>query len=308
VSKALVLSGGGPLGIAWETGIAAGLAAKGVDFRTADFILGTSAGSSVGAQIALGRDLGPVVERYRSRAQRPPSEGVGVTAPASAADERAATPGEYGTSGPMQDLMRMMARAESEGRTPEQARAAVGRYALDADTVPEDSFVNGFRHLRGEEWPARYACTAVDAETGEFVVWNAENPVELERAVASSCAVPGIYPPITINGRRYIDGGLRSGASADLAAGHGLVLIVTLRDPDAATDGNPQLERAQRRIADERKVIEDGGGKVVTVAPDADAAAAMGTNPHDSSVSPAAAAAGFRQGEGEADRLREFWT
>ena len=84
MSKALVLSGGGPVGIAWETGIAAGLAAEGVDLRTADFILGTSAGASVGAQIALGRDLGPLVERYRARVQEPPSEGADAAAPASA--------------------------------------------------------------------------------------------------------------------------------------------------------------------------------------------------------------------------------
>jgi NTE family protein len=308
MTKALVLSGGGPVGIAWETGIAAGLAAKGVDLRTADFILGTSAGSVVGAQIALGRDLGAVVERYRARAQPPPPEGAGVAVAAGASATPGATPGPYGASGPMQALLQMMAGAMSEGRTPEQARAALGRYALDADTVTEESFVHGFRYLRGPGWPVQYACTAVDAETGEFVVWNAENPTELERAVASSCAVPGIVPPITINGRRYIDGGFRSGTSADLAAGHDLVLILTLRDPDAPSDGNLQLEAAQRRIADEFEVIEDAGGTVVTVAPDADSAAAMGTNPHDLSVPPAAAAAGFRQGEAEADRLREPWT
>lgn len=322
MSKALVLSGGGPVGIAWETGIAAGLTAKGVDLRTADFILGTSAGSSVGAQIALGRDLGSVVERYRSKAQPAPADGADATPPASGAGTRAATARREQASGAaMPGLMGVMARAgmppelmqglagsDSQGRSPEQTRAAIGRYALDADTVPEESFVNAFRHLRGEEWPARYACTAVDAETGEFVVWNAENPAELQRAVASSCAVPGIFPPVTINGRRYMEGGLRSGASADLAAGHDLVLIVTLRDPDAPTDGNPQLERARQRTADERKAIEDAGGTVVTVAPDAAAAAAMGANPHDSSVSPAAAAAGFRQGEADADRLRALWT
>lgn len=293
-----MLSGGGPVGIAWETGIAAGLAARRVDLRTANFILGTSAGALVGAQIALGRDLGPVLERYRNAARAPLSTGARA-APA--------MPGQYGSSGPMLGVAKVMASALADGLTPEQARAAVGRYALDADTVTEETFVDRFRHLAGEGWPTRYACTAVDAETGEFVVWNAENPAELERAVASSCAVPGVSPPITINGRRYVDGGLRSGASADLAVGHDLVLIVTLRDPDAPTDGNPQLERGRRRIAAERNLIEDNGGTVVTVAPDDVASAAMGTNPHDSSVSPAAAAAGYRQGEAAADRLRELW-
>lgn len=78
-------------------------------------------------------------------------------------------------------------------------------------------------------------------------------------------------------------------------------------DPDAPTDGNPQLERSRRRIAEECTSIADAGGAVLIVAPDAPAIATMGTNPHDSSMNSAAAAAGLRQGEAEADRVNEFW-
>src|SRR5688500_8257969 len=77
MSKALVLSGGGPVGIAWQSGLAAGLAAEGVDWASADFILGTSAGSAAGAQIALGRDMAAVVERYRTRGEARPSPTAG---------------------------------------------------------------------------------------------------------------------------------------------------------------------------------------------------------------------------------------
>lgn len=118
--------------------------------------------------------------------------------------------------------------------------------------------------------------------------------------------MPGVFPPVTINDRRYIDGGL-VGISADLAAGHDLVLIVTVRNPGAPTDGNGQLEWARKRHADQQRTIENAGGTVVTVAPNAAAVAAMGANPHDSSVSSAAAEAGFRQGRAEADHLRELW-
>lgn len=308
MSKALVMSGGGPVGLAWETGLVAGLSARGFDLGSADLFLGTSAGASVCAQIALGRDLGPVVERYRGGAPQLPSEGADGAASVRGATMVAATPGQWGATGPMLRVGTMMSGALSDGLTPEQARAVVGRYAIEAETVTEESFVNFFRHLRGERWPARFACTAVDAETGEFVVWNAENPADLERAVASSSSAPGVFPPVTIDGRRYIDaGGIRSGTSADLASGYDRVLVVTLRDPNAATDGNAQLERSRKRVVDECKLIEDAGGTVATLAPDASAAVAMGSNPHDSSVNPVAAAHGLRQGEAEADRLREFW-
>lgn len=202
----------------------------------------------------------------------------------------------------------MMSVALNDGLTPVQARVLVGQYAIEAETGTEETFVDHFRHLRGESWPARFACTAVDAETGEFVVWNAENPADLQRAVASSCSAPGVFPPVTIDGRRYIDaGGIRSGTSADLASGYDRVLVVTLRDPNAPTDGNPQLERSRQRLVDERTMIDDAGGTIATLVPDASAGVAMGTNPHDSSVSPAAATHGLRQGAAEADRLRTLW-
>lgn len=147
----------------------------------------------------------------------------------------------------------------------------------------------------------------MDVETGERVVWNSENHPELDRAVASSSSVPGLFPPITIDGRRYIDGGLR-GTSAGLAAGHDLVVIATVRDPDTPLEEYPRLERARLRIAEDRKALEESGSTVVTVVPDIDAAVAMGTNPHESSRSPAVAEAGFRQGGVEAEGLRRLWS
>ena len=56
---------------------------------------------------------------------------------------------------------------------------------------------------------------------GSLVQWQRSSGVPLPLAVASSCAVPWVYPPVTINGRRYMDGGARSATNADLAAGHG---------------------------------------------------------------------------------------
>ena len=72
----------------------------------------------------------------------------------------------------------------------------------------------------GGDWPKRFACTAVDATSGEFKVWREEDGVDLARAIASSCSVPGIYPAIAINDRMWMDGGMRSGTNVDVAAGH----------------------------------------------------------------------------------------
>jgi len=294
MSRALVLSGGGPVGIAWELGIAAGLASKGVVLAEADFIVGTSAGSAVGAQVALGRDLDTQVERYRSgesasRSERPRStRAIGATA------------------AQMQALMQAMAELFTSDAPPDEARAAVGRFALEADTVSEEEFIAGFGHLRDAAWPPRYACTAVDAVSGEFVVWDAEAGVELVRAVASSCAVPGIFPPITINGRRYLDGGMRSATNADLAAGHDRVLIVSLVG-GAGRGGDPRMERYLRLMDDEVAALGEAGAEVATLAPDAETVAALGVNLMDPSRRFEAAEAGVRQGQYEADRLRDFW-
>jgi NTE family protein len=114
----------------------------------------------------------------------------------------------------------MLRDAGAEGST-EALRAEIGAFALQAQTTPEESFIAGFGRTLGQaEWPTRaFTCTAVDTADGTFVVWNNESRVPLAHAVASSCAVPGIFPPITINGRRYMDGGMRSATNIDLARG-----------------------------------------------------------------------------------------
>ena len=148
-----------------------------------------------------------------------------------------------------------MTGALTEDADPEHARMLIGKFALEAETIPEEQFVENFRHLDGEGWPRRYVCTAVDAETGAFIVWDGGNQAELPRAVASSCAVPGVFPPITIDGRRYIDGGMRSGTNADLAEGNDRVLIVSLMGATrlgATTD--PRMERYRRRMDHELMV------------------------------------------------------
>lgn len=295
-----MLSGGGPVGIAWQTGLAAGLAANGVDLREADFILGTSAGSAVGAQLALGRDLAVVLERYRRAPESDPNAepSPGRRSGTAASPER------------MRELMRVMAESAAHDGTPEEARALIGRFALDAETGPEEDFVAGFGYLADEPFPDGYACTAVDAETGEFQRWDSSTGAPLDRAVASSCAVPGIFPPITIQGRRYIDGGMRSGTNADLAAGHAKVLIVTLTSDERARANptDPRMARYLERMARERQVILDAGGVTEVIGPDAASASVIGVNLMDGRLGPAAADAGFQQGQSIAAAVEDAWS
>jgi NTE family protein len=286
MSRALVLSGGGPVGIGWESGIAAGLATQGVNLAGADFIVGTSAGSVVGAEIAQARDMAEVAERMRGRAGTP-------SGPVGASGEK------------MEALMAAFMDFFASTEPDEVKRAKIGAFALAADTISEDEFLPLFGQLDGADWPPRYACTAVDAQNGAFVVWDETTGVPLVRAVASSCAVPGIFPPITIEGRRYVDGGMRSPTNADLAKGHDRVLVLSLMNP---TDVPGPLSALVAGFEQEVATLRDAGGDVEVVLPDADAAGAMGINLMDPGMVAPAIEAGSRQGTLLADRLAGFWS
>jgi NTE family protein len=297
MAKALVLSGGGSVGIAWEIGVAAGLARRGVDVRDAEFIVGTSAGSAVGAQLALRRDFDELVSRQHD---------VGRRAAERSGSSAGALDGPIARQ--MADLFALMAKTMASDEPAEARRAAIGRFALDADSLPEDRFVAGFRYLKDEPWPARFACTAVDALSGDFAVWDAQAGVELDRAVASSCAVPGLFAPITINGRRYIDGGMRSGTNADLASGYDRVLIISLLGAVAARAGQNTRFTPAGQLDSEIAALTENGSVVHLIEADEASAHALGVNLMDPSAIPAAVDEGIRQGESEASRLRAFWS
>jgi NTE family protein len=124
--------------------------------------------------------------------------------------------------------------------------------------------------------------TAVDAVTGDLRVFDGTCGVGLVDAVAASCAVPGVWPPVTIDGARYIDGGVRTTANADLAAGHERVLILApMADP--ALDGQVASLRERSRVE--------------VIAPDDEALTAFGINPLDPAIRTPCALAGYAQGK-----------
>jgi NTE family protein len=172
---------------------------------------------------------------------------------------------------------------------PAPARAALGQHALQAQTVSESERLAVIAHrLAVTTWPERaLLITAVDAEDGRFVTWNRDSGVELPLAVASSCAVPMVWPPATINGRRYIDGGVRSPTNADVAVGYPTVVVIAPVGASTSTLG-PWFSK-------ERQLLEARGATVAIVEPDAEALAAFGPNVLDPAYRHAAAEAGLRQ-------------
>jgi NTE family protein len=277
--RALVLGGGGLSGIAWETGMLAGLAAAGADVSPADYVLGTSAGATVAAQLGSGLPLTDLLER-----QTVPELQSAELSP---------------DIGRVIELMESWEKLPLQYPDPAELRREVGQRALAVQTVPEAArraVIAG--RLPRHSWPARkLAVVAVEARTGDVRVFDQASGADLVDAVAASCAIPGIWPPVTIGTGRYIDGGTRSAVNADLAAGYQRVLIL-------APMADPSLDG---QVAGLIQGAGDGAVQVQVLAPDDDSLAAMGINPLDPGVRAPVARAGYAQGQRAAAGVGRLW-
>jgi NTE family protein len=275
---ALVLGGGGVGGIAWITGLLAGLAEAGQDVTGADVLVGTSAGSTVAAQLGSGLGLEKLYGQQ--------IESGGQTAEIMVDLDRERGVAEIG------------AVIRSATTVPEMRRA-VGTFALHAATVPEHERRAAIEsRLPSREWPARtLKIVAVDAETGEPRVFDNTSCVTLVDAVTASCAVPGVWPPATIDGRRYVDGSVRSSANADYASGASRVLVIVPL-------GTVELFPREKSLAQAVEELRARGADVAIVAPDEASRVAMGANPLDPSTRKPSAEAGRSQGR----RVKIEWS
>ena len=261
MTYALVLGGGGVTGIAWETGLLKGLRDAGLDLTGADLIVGTSAGSVVGAQIATGVSLD---ELYTRQVQ-----------PVNTAVERAPD------IGPLTEFFGAAGSQSPQGmaRPTQEVLAWIGAQARAAGTgISEGSRLEVvMARLPIHQWPERrLLVTAIDTEDGSLVTWDRTSGIPLPLAVASSCAVPWVYPPVTINERRYMDGGVRSTTNADVAAGFEMVLIVA-----------PVGGFMPAALEDEVACLRSAGSTVDVILPDQSALDAIGPNPLDPARRPA---------------------
>ena len=264
----LVLGGGGIAGIAWHTGLLCGLAECGVDLTSAHRLIGTSAGATVAAQVGGGC----AVEELFNRQVHPTSLASELTPKLSATE-----------------LWELMVPIYAESADGDDRRRRLGRLALEAHTVDEAvrRRVVAAR-LGGVGWEGARVVVACEATTGQRQVFDAASGVDVVDAVAASCAVPGVWPPVTIDGSRYIDGGIWSLTNSDLATGCDLVVVFAPLHDQAV---HAELAGLGTEVAS------------VVIAADSPSIAAFGSDVLDPAVREASARAGMTQGIGEAERI-----
>ena len=294
MTRALVLGGGGPVGIGWEAGLLVGLGRGGVD-PTADLVVGTSAGSVVGFTLASGGDL---------------TEAIALVAAANEGTADAAGPAPAAGDTGLEALLATVAEAALNPADGDAIRARLGQLALTTETVDEQLWLAMFATFAGAAWPASFRCTAVDVADGTFKVWGPDDQVDPQLAVASSCAVPCLFPPVSINGGRWMDGGVRDMVNADVASGHDVVLAVSCTLLELPAELNfPPMDAIFAATRAQLDRMRHDGSKVETIVPSAEMLeiSEWGMALMDFGRAGAAYEAGVRQGEAEAERLAGFW-
>lgn len=262
---ALVLGGTGLVRMGWLVGLVSGLAGRGVQLADADRIVGTSGGALVSALLTTQRDL---MQLLGAAASPDPSADPQVTADA-------------------------LALLDQPGLDLAQARRKVGEKAVAAANSDPREHIARMRALTGAApWPHQdLVIAAVDITTGALHGWTRDGAASLPEAMAASTAVPGVLPPIPIDGHSYIDGGVGSSINAHLAAGADLIIIIeAMADEFSRLPTDQDLDRAT----------------ALTLVPDDAAITACGTDSFDLTHQPAAYDAGLRQSEDAAIRLKEF--
>ncbi|OBJ50567.1 patatin-like phospholipase family protein [Mycobacterium sp. 1423905.2] len=281
--RALVLAGGGIAGIAWEIGILRGIAdespAAARLLLNSDVLVGTSAGSAVAAQISSDCQLAELFDRQLAETSAEIDPGVDIEA--------------------ITELfLQALQTAPGERRDKATQLQRIGEVALATETVSESLRRNVIaQRLPTQNWPDReLRITAIDTATGEFVVFDRDSGVALVDAVAASCAVPGAWPPVTIAGRRYMDGGVNSSINLAVAddCDQAVLLVPGAADAPSPFGPGPAGE------------IAAFDGATFTVFADQDSLAAFGSNPLDPRCRIGSATAGRAQGRREARRLATF--
>ena len=289
--RALVLGGGGSTGNAWLIGVIAGLFDAGLDVTTADLTIGTSAGSTAAAQTA-GATPTELLAAILAAAPQQRTGPVG--------SDRDRRPNRA-VAEHLERISKIIASAEDAAGM----RRSMGAAALDMDAASDGSWQTQWRatvasRLPSQRWPQRrLLITAVEAHTGEPVVFDRYSGVDLADAVAASCA-SGL--PYRIGDNRYIDGGYRRNENADLAAGYERVLVLspfggrTLQPLDWGMQLAAQVDELRAR-----------GSRVETIVPDSSSEHMFGAHAMEASLRPSAARAGYHQARALAEQLTEFW-
>jgi NTE family protein len=278
--RALVLAGGGLAGIAWETGVLRGIADESPATVNAlldsDVLVGTSAGSTVAAQLCSGLGLDALFDRQTTPSSAELNPGVGV-----------------------EEITELFVTAMMEPNTTTAEKLQkIGAVALSTATVAEPVRREVIaQRLPSHDWPDRVLrISAIDTATGELVAFDRTSGVGLVDAVAASCAVPGVWPPVTIGERRYMDGGVGSTINLGLADDCDVVIALL---PQGRSTPSPFGSGAVDEVAAFR-------GSAFGVFADDESLAAFGANPLDPACRVPSALAGREQGRRVAAAVTEF--
>ena len=288
----LVLGAGGTLGEAWLSGFLAGAGQQGgIDFRRSPHFVGTSAGSIVAARLAAGG------------LPRRPGEAAGLARqapPASASPARTAF--ERPARFPLGSSLSAVGVALRAARPARALARAAFLAQVPQGRIPLDDLRARIAAL-GRRFDGRLLVVAVDARTGQRVVFGAPGAPEADvpDAVAASCAVPGLFRPMRIGGRDYVDGGVWGPVNLDLAPARPGTRVLCLVPTAALRAGNRVAARAlghgwKAAIAVQAAGVRRRGARVTIIGPDAGSSAAMGANLMDASRRDQVASAGFAQG------------
>jgi NTE family protein len=291
----LVLGGGGASGNAWAIGVITGLFDAGLDVTQADLIIGTSAGSTAAAQITSATQPIELLADILGATPQPRTAPVG--------SERGHVP-----IGPAANHMEKTSAVIGAAQDAADMRRRMGAAALETDPTSHSSAQTQWRatvagRLPSQIWPQRRMfIPAVDAHTGEPVVFDRHSGVDLVDAVAASTANGFGVPPYSIGDSRYIDGGYRRNENADLAAGYGRVLVLS---PLGGRSRHPLAWGMH--LGAQVDELRTRGSRVETIFPDSKSCDAFGVNVMDPSTRRPAARAGYDQGRTLAEQLTEFW-
>lgn len=131
----------------------------------------------------------------------------------------------------------------------------------------------------------------------------------MERAVASSCAIPGVWPPITINGERYMDGGVWSMLNSDLASGHAAVIVVSCFSLALPKGVESIYQKMLNAGLDEIASLRNTSADVNVITPSAEFLDLTqgGIRMLDAGLTPEAYRIGSRQAIQEAPNLHSLW-
>jgi NTE family protein len=293
IRRGLVLGGGGTLGAAWMIGALCAMEEeRGFDPRTADLIVGTSAGSILSALLGAGAGTQELWRHQHGEAVESGVLAGRIFDYDNAAGGHAPPFPQPGIGSPKLIARSVRHPRRYPGTAVLSAFLPGGRGSLGAiGRMVEDVIPSG-------AWSPHpgIRIVAMDYDNGERVVFGEPgSPVAgLAEAVVASCSIPGWFPPTVIGERRYVDGGTFSNTSLDLFSPGRLpgglpydevyvLAPMAAREYDKPTTMMGRIERGYRHRVTrgmllEARQVRAGGSRVIVLCPGPEDLAALGAN------------------------------